>query len=107
MVGAIVFVVGCILQGLSFYLLYYNWFYEEASNIGFSLLIITSAFIWTEGLALLKIKSGSSKKSVKSLCFRLRIDVIRFQCSDYSRKLFVILAFQHFRDRCLLRDCFL
>jgi hypothetical protein len=67
MVGAIVFVVGCILQGLSFYLLYYNWFYEEASNIGFSLLIITSAFIWTEGLALLKIKSGLYPKKVLSL----------------------------------------
>lgn len=68
MVGTIIFVVGCILQGLSFYLVYYNWFYEEANNIGFlSFLNITSTFIWVEGLGLLKIKSGLYPKKVLSL----------------------------------------
>ena len=67
MVGAIVFVVGCILQGLSFYLLYYNWFYEEASNIGFLVLSITSSFIWLEGIILFKLRSKLYPKKVLSL----------------------------------------
>ena len=55
--GAIVFVAGCILQGLSFYRLYYNWFYEEAHNIG-SFFGIISPLIWLDGLIFLKIRSG-------------------------------------------------
>ena len=68
MMGAIIFVIGCILQALSFYLLLYNRFYEAASNIGFLVnLNITSSFIWLEGIILFKLRSKLYPKKVLSL----------------------------------------
>jgi hypothetical protein len=68
LVGAIIFVVGCILQGLSFYLLYYNWYYEEANNLyNLGILSIVSTFILSTGFAWLADKNIRENKYPKKV----------------------------------------
>jgi peptidoglycan/LPS O-acetylase OafA/YrhL len=68
LIGTIILVVGCILLGLGFYLLFYNWYYEEANNIYLiGNLCIISSFILNVGIALFKIRKNQYPKKVLSL----------------------------------------
>ena len=71
LVGAIIFAVGCILQGVSFYLLYYNWYYENANNLyNLANLSIISTVTWSNGfiwLADKNIRRNKYPKKVLSL----------------------------------------
>jgi hypothetical protein len=68
LVGAIIFVVGCILQGLSFYLLYYNWYYGEANNLyNLGILSIVSSFILITGFVWLVDKNIRINKYPKKV----------------------------------------
>jgi hypothetical protein len=68
LVGAITLVVGCILLGFSFYLLLYNYFYEEANNIyHLGIICIISSFIVNFGIAIFRIREKQYPKKVLSL----------------------------------------
>lgn len=70
LVGAIIFAVGCILEGFSLYLLQVNWFYEEANHLYiFSNLSIVSTFILFTGFIWLTDKNiRRDKYPKKVLC---------------------------------------
>jgi hypothetical protein len=69
--GAIIFAVGCILEGYSLYLLFYNWYFEEANNVSvFVYLSLISNFIWLTGFTWLfgkDFREGKYPKKVLGL----------------------------------------
>jgi hypothetical protein len=68
LVAAIIFAVGCILQGISFYLLYINWFYEDADSLyNLSNLSIISTLAWGTGLIWLSDKNIKENKCPKKV----------------------------------------